>query len=302
MVLINIIIGTTSLNRPELHLTILPKWIEWITAIDKQKYKISWYVNIDVIDHLPNNFEETVENYKKMIIGHTKCTPINSYFVKSEDGSSNFLNACKRLANSIEACVSSFDSNNDITNTKIFWLEDDWELTNISNVGLEELLELYSSNLTNLNLTSIKNNYIHALAPSIFSYTLWKMIHYQAWTNQSSYVDAEQCAGKYYLNNYGKFCDIQSFTVLMKNVGEHIIKNITSENNARYTCHRGANVVRNGFIERFNVLSEIRDKVTLIRIYPRLCDDKGKQFMVLKNIIKKNDKYDENFYEPIEKM
>lgn len=36
---INIIIGTTSLNRIELHSIIFPKWIEWITAIDKQKYK-----------------------------------------------------------------------------------------------------------------------------------------------------------------------------------------------------------------------------------------------------------------------
>lgn len=283
----NIIICTTSLNRPDLHFEIMPNWINWITSIDSNKYNIKWFINIDVVDKLEFSFAETVTNYEKLVKNNKTNTNITLQFLQSDDLSSNFLNACKRLATNVEKYVQSLSANN-LYDTKIFWLEDDWELTNHSDICLEKLLNSYSSNLTNINLSSIRNNYIHALAPGIFSYSLWKLIHYQAWMSQSTYVDAEQSAGKFYLNNFGSFADLSSITLLTSDINKNVIDKITLENNTKCVRYTDPNI---------SLKENMHNTITLVRLYPKLCTDKGKKYMESNQIIKKNDKYNENFYE-----
>ena len=58
----NLIIGTTAINRPELHSDIFPDWIDRIDKINKDNYQVKWFINIDNIEKLGITFEETKEN------------------------------------------------------------------------------------------------------------------------------------------------------------------------------------------------------------------------------------------------
>ena len=58
-----ILIGTTSVNRPVLHKDNIPDWYNWINLLDKTKYDIHWFINIDIIDKLDFTYDETKENY-----------------------------------------------------------------------------------------------------------------------------------------------------------------------------------------------------------------------------------------------
>ena len=63
----NLIIGTTAINRPELHSDIFPDWLNWIDKINKDKYQVKWFINIDFIEKLGKTFEETKENISTFI-------------------------------------------------------------------------------------------------------------------------------------------------------------------------------------------------------------------------------------------
>ena len=39
------IIGTTAINRPDLHNNVLPKWKKWLLGCGG---KIKWFINIDI--------------------------------------------------------------------------------------------------------------------------------------------------------------------------------------------------------------------------------------------------------------
>ena len=71
--LINIVIGTTSLNRPVLHTDIFTEWIKWLDQIDKKKYKLVWFINIDIIENLDVTYEETTNNYNKLLSNFTNA-------------------------------------------------------------------------------------------------------------------------------------------------------------------------------------------------------------------------------------
>ena len=62
-----IIIGTTSINRSALHSDNIPEWYNYINALDKSKYTIQWFINIDYIDKLGESVQDTVENYQRII-------------------------------------------------------------------------------------------------------------------------------------------------------------------------------------------------------------------------------------------
>ena len=83
--------------------------------------------------------------------------------------------------------------------TKIIWLEDDWKLNTNLIININDLIKYYSSNYSHINLTFIRNNYIHALAPSIIGFNLWKDVFLEAWLKQEKYIDPESCVGKYYI-------------------------------------------------------------------------------------------------------
>ncbi len=55
--------------------------------------------------------------------------------------------------------------------------------------------------MTSINLTFIRENYIHALAPSLIRYNLWYNLHYKAWNEQIDNINPEHCVGLYYLKN-----------------------------------------------------------------------------------------------------
>lgn len=209
-----IIIGTTSLNRPELHNDNIKEWLEWITS--SKQYKYTWFINIDVIDKLNSSYEETQQNYDNILLN--KIHEIK--YLKNPDGKGNFLKACKRLVLNIYNYIEELLKNNkniDLENDiKIIWLEDDWKLNTKNLPDIDYLIDNYSSNYSHINLTFIRNNYIWALAPSILSYNLWKKIHYDGWINQVEHIDPEHCLGLHYLKNY-KRDEINNITFINQN-------------------------------------------------------------------------------------
>ena len=57
-------------------------------------------------------------------------------------------------------------------NVIVFWIEDDWKL-NPQHIHLHKLIDTYLSNLSVINLSFVRNNYLHALAPCIMNYNLF---------------------------------------------------------------------------------------------------------------------------------
>ena len=189
--MINIIIATTALNRPELHNDNIKDWFNLLNTLDKEKYNLIWFINIDIIDKLNSSYNDTKTNFENII------NNIPLKFYECEDGKGNFLKACKRLSSNIEIYV---ESNNIKDNTKIIWLEDDWKLN--YNINLDDLISYYSTKNSVIMLNFFRNNYIHALAPSISDYNIWSKLHLKAWKNQIDHIDPEHCVGLYYLNNF----------------------------------------------------------------------------------------------------
>ena len=84
----NIIIGTTSINRPQLHNTNISEWYNWINSVDKSQYNLKWFINIDYIEKLEISVEET-QNYESLI----KQIPLK--FLNSGDEKGNFKSMSK---------------------------------------------------------------------------------------------------------------------------------------------------------------------------------------------------------------
>ena len=133
-----IIIGTTSINRPSLHINNIPKWYNWINSIDKNYYNITWFINIDWINKLCFTIEETQKNFKNII------KDIDIIFLNSETNTSNFLEACKRIGLNIEKYVN--EKNFILSDVIIIWLEDDWQLNN-DIISLDKIITSYLSRM-----------------------------------------------------------------------------------------------------------------------------------------------------------
>lgn len=287
-----IIIGTTSINRPILHQDNIPGWYDWIINIDKNIYNINWFINIDYIEKLGSTVEETKENYINII----KDIPL--HFFESETGKGNFLEACKRVSLGIEKFVK--ENNFSVEDVIIFWLEDDWKI-NPLNISLQELIQNYLSNLTSINLSFLRQNYIHALAPSIISWELWSKLHLEAWKNQTTHVDPENCVGLYYIKNFSKYEHTNNITIISKKkIDENYFKQeFLNYEKSFYTYdYDKKNLIMNErFVKREDIKELNKDKVTFIRITPAICSDIGRNFMnnleIFKN--KKNSNPDD-FY------
>lgn len=287
-----IIIGTTSINRPILHTDNIPAWYEWINAVDKNLYNINWFINIDWIEKLESTVEDTKINYKNII----KDIPIT--FLESDTGKGNFLQACKRVSSNIEKYV--IDNNFNHSDVIIIWLEDDWKL-NPTNIPLGELIENYLSNLTSINLSFLRPNYIHALAPSVISYELWSKLHLEAWKRQTDHIDPEHCAGLFFIRNYSRYEHINNITVISKkNLDENYFKQSFlnyEKSYYTYTYDEPNNLKNNRYIEKSDLKEFCKDKITYIRTTPLMCNDLGRNFMNNLNIFKnKNNKSCDNFY------
>lgn len=294
-----IIIGTTSINRPVLHSDNIPDWYQWINTVDKNVYELTWFINVDWIEKLKSSIEETKLNYKDII----KDENIKLFFLESESPKGNFLEACKRVSSNIEKFVELNKFNP--TNVIIIWLEDDWKL-NPTIIPLQTLIENYLSNLTSINLSFIRSNYIHALAPSIVSYELWSKLHLIAWKNQLTHIDPEHCAGLYFIQNFSKYEQINNITVIS---GNEIQKNLdptkflnSEKSFYTYNLVDGGGggdgdvdikmdlIFNSKYIKKEEVKDFCKDIITFIRIKPSFCIDGvnyGRNFMKDYDIIKK---------------
>ena len=283
-----ILIGTTATNRSVLHNDVLAEWSTYFNTLDKSKYNIEWFINIDYIESLNENVITTRNNLKSII------KDIKIHFTNSgENIKGNFLNACKNVS----SCIENYVINNklNIDDVIIIWLEDDWKL-NIENIPIQEIIENYLSNLTYINLSYIRLNYIHALAPCIINYNLWCKIHLLAWKNQKDHIDPEHCVGLYYLKNFGKFEHLLNITVInkYKKIKENYFKNdMFKLDNSYYTYdvdNNNNNIINKKYIKKNDIKNFIKDKITFIRISTSMCLDGvnyGRDFMKKYNIEKK---------------
>ena len=291
-----IIIGTTAINRPELHNDNIGQWYNWINSLDKTKYNINWFINVDYIPKLEKSTEDTIQNFKKLI----KEIPIH-FFTCGEKGG-NFLEACKRISSNIENFITK--KNLDQDKIAIIWLEDDWKLSP-NNIPLQELLETYLGNLSYINLSYIRENYIHALAPSIIHWNLWKQLHLEAWKKQECHLDPEHCIGVYFNKFFGKYKNIQNITIINKEIKDNYLnQEFLQREKSFYTYHNEKyTILKNEkYIEKPQILKKFEKEIIFLRITPSFCEDGvnyGRNFMEKYNIKKtgiQNDNHKE-FYE-----
>lgn len=277
----HIIIGTTATNRSVLHNDVILEWYTYINKLDKSKFDISWFINIDYIKNLNEDVIITGNNFRNII------KDIKLYFINSRRNTKgNFLNACKKVSCQIEQHVKNKKFN--IDDIIIIWLEDDWKL-NTNNIPLQEIIENYLSNLTYINLSYIRLNYIHALAPCVINYKLWSKIHLLALKNQKDHIDPEHCVGIYYLKNFGKYEDLLNITIInkYKKIKENYFENdMFKSDNSYYTydVHNDNNIINKKYIEKNHVKKFIKDKITFIRITSSLASDYGRDFLEKYNL------------------
>jgi hypothetical protein len=260
-----ILIGTTAINRPQLHSKNIRDWRKWINGVDPNKYKIKWFINIDVIDNLEISYEETEKNLIRVIKPNDENPNIELIFTKNPNNSGNFLKACQRVSDKIKKYVKN-NSDANGHNTIVLWLEDDWKLAPEQTLPLQYIIEtyLYLGGKIIINLTYIRNNYIHALAPSVSTYELWKPLFYDAWKNQGRHIDPEHCVGIYFNNKLGKEHEyIWNLTIITKhkNMTSRQFKKVKNQNpfdfpNSYYTYDEYDNVLVNKQQEELQLKKE----------------------------------------------
>jgi hypothetical protein len=289
-----LLVATTSINRPALHSNIFYEWIDWILEV-KTKYpdvNIKWFINIDFIEKLELSLDHTEKNFQKII--ENRISTI--FFRQDPEKKSSFLLSCKRLSENIVSYVETLNTQPD--DIKIIWLEDDWKLNTNAIIPLSQLISMYSSSMTYINLTFIRNNYIWALAPSIISYTLWKSLFYTAWKLQDTEIDPEHCVGVYYNKVFGKPNDLFNITLYNRKIGgDFLNQKYLNYKNSYYSTNLPDNMdhstqikyISNGKLKEF-----IEDKVVFIRITPTFCVDYGRKFLEKYNVKKTGDT--SNFY------
>jgi hypothetical protein len=297
-----IIVATTSINRPELHINNIPEWADWISSVDSSKYDINWFINIDNVSFLKKSIAETQCQYDS-ILPHNIC---KHYLHPENHKSGNFLNACKRLSFAIETFVllNKF-INEDVI---IIWLEDDWKL-NEGSIPLQTIIDTYLSNMTCINLSYLRNNYIHALAPCVINYNLWKKLHLAAWTAQIDPIDPERCLGLWVLKHFcnNSYNSIQNVTVL-KNTSPISFDQLNEYNTLNFNSGFFTygqlksvehNFVSDKYIPQLEVREKIKDVITFIRMRPSHCSDCGRKFMKSINLAKAHSKTTDSseFYE-----
>ena len=278
-----IIIGTTAINRPELHSDNMGEWYNWINALDKTKYNINWFINVDYIPKLEKSTEDTIQNFQKII------QEIHTHFLTCDANGGNFLKACKRVSSNIAEFISKKKLDQD--KIAIIWLEDDWKLSP-NNIPLQELLETYLGKMACINLSYIRENYVHALAPSIIHWNLWKQVHLVEWTKQEHHIDPEHCVGVYFIKNFGKYKYVQNITIINKQIKEAYLKQefICREKSYNTYHDEKYNILKNEKnIDKTQVRQFCENTITFLRISPSFCQDGvnyGRNFMEKYNIKK----------------
>ena len=260
------IIGTTAINRPDLHNIVIPKWKKWLL---ESCGKIKWFINIDILDILQDSYEITKKNFENLL----EDSKIE--LVILEQQYNKFLGACKNLSENIKNYVEN--NNLDKNNLKIIWLEDDWDL--IEDPPKFSELEKYCFGKTHLNLSGIKNNYIWALAPSILTYEFWVNIFYVAWKNQNIDQCPEKSIGNYYQSKYCNHENTQNIILLREKIEQQVLKDM---------------IFKNTKIVNLNQDYISNQEILFIKLFPYITFDIGIEYMQNKNIKKKYIKKNRN--------
>tara|TARA_B100000287_G_scaffold419841_1_gene458526 strand:- start:151 stop:927 length:777 start_codon:yes stop_codon:yes gene_type:complete len=158
----DLVILTTALNRPEIHLECINGVVD---MIKENNLKVKWFINIDVVIDDPT-LEETITSLKKIFSKLNNCS---ISYMWSDDGEPCFFDAVKRLV---------LASRDDYYNSKygVLYLEDDWTLKDTSK--FKESLNEYDDN-SYIQLTNRVNDGSETeltLNPSIWGKNIFKKI------------------------------------------------------------------------------------------------------------------------------
>jgi len=253
------IVGTTAINRPDLHNIVIPKWKKWLLGCGG---KLKWFINIDILEFLQESYESTKQNFEKLL-NHPKIE-----LIILEPQYDKFLGACKNLSENIRNYVENMKF--DKSSLKIIWLEDDWDL--IEDPPSFSELDKYCKGLTHLNLSGIKNNYIWALAPSILTYALWLDIFYEAWKNQQFDICPEKSVGNYYQSKYSSHEKTPNIILLREDTDQKILQEMIFKYTKIFYLHQQN--------------TESSTGVLFLKLFPKIAFDIGIQYMKSKNITK----------------
>lgn len=256
-----IIVGTTSINRPDLHNIVLPKWKKWLLNSEKQ---IIWFINIDILEYLNESYETTKKNME-ILLNDSRIE-----LIILEPQYDKFLGACKNISINIKNYVEN--KNLDKNMLKVVWLEDDWDMNSDIDCSFSNI-EKYCKNMTHVNLSGIQNNYIWALAPSILTYHFWQNIFYEAWKNQHIDLCPEKSIGNYYQSLYYNSEKTPNIILLREKVDDNIIKPMCYENTHISYLKDEINII------------ESNDPI-FIKLYPHITFDIGIEYMKNRNIVK----------------
>jgi len=155
----DLIILTTSVNRPDLHKDTFFKYCEFVDGLD-----CLWLINIDHIGY-GNSLDETEINLNKIL---SKWNNIDFEFFVNENGGNwnSFYKAAHRLTNKANQFNSKYG---------IFWLEDDWGL-NFEH-KLKDIFE--NVNFSDMDYLQLrKRNLEVSFNPSVFGWGIFKKYNY----------------------------------------------------------------------------------------------------------------------------
>jgi hypothetical protein len=246
----------------------MPDWIEWISQL-REEYTITWFINIDIIDKLEPTFDETMNNFLNILKSYDRIKPV---FLRHEEGKGNFLYACKRISENINNYYELL-SEEDKQFVRVIWLEDDWKLNTSTEYNINKIIDMYSTDMTHINLTFIRPNYIWALAPSIIGFKLWHSLHYSGWKAQTDMIDPEHCIGLYYLKHFSTEQDVNNITVVAKKIRKnHFTCEYMTKPNSRYTYYSDVfNIEENErYIKEEDIQNRHRDNICFIRMMPNI--------------------------------
>ena len=289
---INLLVGTTAINRLDLHSDNIKEWCDFICSV--KEFNITWFLNVDVVPNLEFNYEDTVKSFKKQLSTNVKLIILP----KKEPG---FVKSCHVVSKNIYDYVK----NNNLNKNKTFimWLEDDWKLNKgaTSNINLGYFLKFLNMN-SYLNLSFIRSNYIWALAPSLIGFELFTNLHYKCWdecNKKNISGDAEHLLGLYFraniLNDPKKLKTINIKNNKFKKIkGGYFNQEFTKYKYARNMIYDlkykpSCNVLNEIFIDDVN--KYLNNDYNFIRISPGWCADGvnyGRKYMASKKIKKWN--------------
>lgn len=290
----HILIGTTATNRSLLHKTTITSWYRYLNNVDKDDYAIKWFINIDFIEKLEEPTFETALHFKNEI------KEILTEITETQKG--NFLQACKTVSSQIENHVIVNNLNEE--DVIVFWLEDDWKLHS-NNIPLQDLIENYMSNMTHINLSFIRPNYIHALAPSVLNYKLWAQVQLAAWKEQKTNIDPEHCVGLYFNKTFKtKSNDIPNVTLISqykKHNKDFLDSTFMNLRNSFYTYEHVTDqcFLLPNYISKETINIKFKDVPLFIRVTSSFCDggvNVGRNFMKTFDL-KKASNLKKGFYE-----